>query len=189
MKKNNWKLLLQRLAFSVLIATMVLTFAGCGNNEDAATDTMPQEEATEMADEAADEGVATVDEPATLDEPATEGGEAPEGQEPVAEVGTPVGEGDTKFTFEVKHEDGTVTYYAVSTDATTVGEALLELELIAGDDSEYGLYVKTVDGVTVDPDAESKYWAFYVDGEMAATGVDLTDITEGAMYSFAVESF
>ena len=43
--------------------------------------------------------------------------------------------------------------------------------LIAGEDSDYGLYVKTVNGVTVDYDTDGKYWAFYVDGEYAATDV------------------
>ena len=59
--------------------------------------------------------------------------------------------------------------------------------LIAGEDSEYGLYVKTVNGVTVDYDTDGKYWAFYVDGEYAATGVDSTDITAGATYTFKAE--
>ena len=59
--------------------------------------------------------------------------------------------------------------------------------LIAGEDSDYGLYVKTVNGVTVDYDTDGKYWAFYVDGEYAATGVDSTDITAGATYTFKAE--
>ena len=69
----------------------------------------------------------------------------------------------------------------------TVGAALLSLGLIAGEDSDYGLYVKTVNGVTVDYDTDGKYWAFYVDGEYAATGVDSTDITAGATYTFKAE--
>ena len=46
---------------------------------------------------------------------------------------------------------------------------------------------KTVNGVTVDYDTDGKYWAFYVDGEYAATGVDSTDITAGATYTFKAE--
>ena len=68
-----------------------------------------------------------------------------------------------------------------------LGAALLSLGLIAGEDSEYGLYVKTVNDVTVDYDQDGKYWAFYVDGEYAATGVDSTDITAGATYTFKAE--
>ena len=36
-------------------------------------------------------------------------------------------------------------------------------------------------------DKDGKYWAFYVDGEYAATGVDSTDITAGATYTFKAE--
>ena len=33
------------------------------------------------------------------------------------------------------------------------------------------------------PDADGMYWAFYVDGAYASTGVDTTPITEGATYA------
>ena len=68
-----------------------------------------------------------------------------------------------------------------------MGDALTELGLIAGEESDYGLYVKTVNGVTLDYDADGAYWAFYVNGEYAQTGVDATTITEGDAYSFKAE--
>lgn len=98
-----------------------------------------------------------------------------------------LGEGKTDFTFKVTDLDGKETEFKIHTDKKTVGEALLELNLIAGDDSEYGLYVKTVNGVTLDYDKDGKYWAFYVNGEYAQKGVDSTDITAGAEYSFKAE--
>lgn len=97
------------------------------------------------------------------------------------------GEGATAFTLEVVDPDGKQTTFDIHTDEKTVGAALLTLGLIAGEDSEYGLYVKTVNGVTVDYDKDGKYWAFYVDGEYAATGVDSTDVTAGATYAFKAE--
>lgn len=98
-----------------------------------------------------------------------------------------LGEGATEFTFTVTDADGKETLYQINTDKKTVGEALVELDLIAGDESEYGLYVKTVNGITVDFDKDGKYWAFYVNGEYASAGVDSTDIEAGATYSFKVE--
>ena len=100
---------------------------------------------------------------------------------------TVLGEGNTSFIFSVTDPDGNQTQFEIHTDKTTVGEALLELNLIAGDDSEYGLYVKTVNDITVDYDKDGKYWAFYVDGEYATTGVDSTQITDGASYAFKAE--
>ena len=70
---------------------------------------------------------------------------------------------------------------------TTVGDALVELGMIEGEESEYGLYVKTVNGVTADYDKDGVYWAFYIDGEYASSGVDSTEITEGSTYSFKME--
>ena len=103
------------------------------------------------------------------------------------ETPTELGEGTKSFTFEVTDVDGSTKYYTVHTDAETVGEALVALGLIAGEDSEYGLYVKTVDGVTLDYDTDGKYWAFYVDGEYATAGVDSTAVTDGASYAFRAE--
>lgn len=100
---------------------------------------------------------------------------------------TVLGEGEKQFIFTVTDADGNETQYEIHTDKTTVGEALMELDLIAGDEGEFGLYVKTVNGITVDYDTDGKYWAFYIDGEYALAGVDATDITEGATYSFKVE--
>ena len=98
-----------------------------------------------------------------------------------------LGEGKTTFLFTVEDLDGNQSAFEIHTDEKTVGAALLALDLIAGDESEYGLYVKTVNGVTVDYDKDGKYWAFYMDGEYAATGVDQTDITPGATYTFKAE--
>ncbi len=98
-----------------------------------------------------------------------------------------LGEGEKQFSFVVVDEDGNEKEFEIHTDKQTVGEALLELELIEGDSGEYGLYVKTVNGLTVDYDKDGKYWAFYVNDEYAMSGVDTTNITEGDKYSFKVE--
>ncbi len=98
-----------------------------------------------------------------------------------------VGEGEKVFDFTVVDADGNTSYYKVSTDRKTVGEALVDAGLISGEMGAYGLYVKTVAGMTYDYTKDGKYWAFYVNGEMSPTGVDMTDITEGASYSFRAE--
>ncbi len=100
---------------------------------------------------------------------------------------TPVGEGATKFTFTVTKPDGTEASFLVSTDKAVVGEALQDAGLISGEEGPYGLYVKTVNGITVDYDTDGMYWAFYINGQMAPTGVDKTDITPDAVYSFKAE--
>lgn len=100
---------------------------------------------------------------------------------------TELGEGDTDFELSVVDADGNETQFLIHTDAQTVGDALSELGLIEGEESSYGLYVKTVNGITADYDTDGTYWAFYIDGEYASTGVDSTDITAGSVYSLKVE--
>lgn len=100
---------------------------------------------------------------------------------------TVLGQGNIKFTLTVVDQDGNETDFQILTDKETVGEALLDVDLIAGDESEYGLYVKTVNGVTADYDKDQTYWAFYINGEYANTGVDSTPVEDGAVYSFRIE--
>ena len=91
------------------------------------------------------------------------------------------GEGAKTVKVEVKVEEQMITF-TIKTDKKTVGEALIENELISGDEGAYGLYVKKVNGIVADYDVNQSYWAFYINGEMAMTGVDMTDIDETAIY-------
>ena len=97
------------------------------------------------------------------------------------------GEGENAFVFIAVDLDGNSTHYMIKTDKETVGEALVENGLIAGDDSEYGLYVKTVNGITLNYDKDGKYWAFYEENAYANQGVDSTPIKEGGVYTFKPE--
>ncbi len=103
-----------------------------------------------------------------------------------AEV-TVLGEGETSFDFIVIDAEGTETAFEIHTDETIVGDALMAHDLIAGDEGDYGLYVKSVNGITADFQTDGSYWAFYIDGEYAMTGVDVTEITADAEYMFKVE--
>lgn len=98
-----------------------------------------------------------------------------------------LGEGNVVFDFTVVDLEGTETVFEIHTDKTTVGEALLDAELIAGDQGDFGLYVKTVNGITLDYEKDGAYWSFYINDEYAMTGVDATNITEGDSYCFKAE--
>ncbi len=91
------------------------------------------------------------------------------------------GEGEKTVTVQVKAEEKAVTF-TIHTDAETLGEALLAHNLIAGEDSEFGLYIKVVNGITADYDVDQSYWGFYKGGEYMMTGVDSTGITDGDAY-------
>lgn len=99
----------------------------------------------------------------------------------------PVGEGSTQFFFIVVDQDGKETAFVVNTDRETVGEALLDNGLIDGEDGEFGLYVKTVNGIAADYDTDGAYWAFYEGDAYAQKGVDTTSVEEGVTYTFKYE--
>ena len=90
------------------------------------------------------------------------------------------------FTVVVTDMEGNETTFNYTSDKENVGDALLAEGLIAGDDSEYGLMVNTVNGVTADWDKDQTYWAFYINGEYAMTGVSQTPLEEGATYGFTL---
>ena len=168
MRKNHWLL----TVLTVVTLALALVFAGCKDTK--APETTEASKTTEAPETKAPETEAP-----TTEEPTTE---APE-TEKEAEV-TVLGEGAVAFTFKVTTRDGEETLFEIHTDKETVGDALLELELIAGEESQYGLYVKEVNGVVEDYEVDGYYWAFFVNGDYAQTGVDTTPIEEGAEYEF-----
>lgn len=85
----------------------------------------------------------------------------------------------------VTHGDGTVKEFSISTEALNLRKALEQENLIAGDESEYGLFVKTVDGETAD-ESQQQWWCFTRDGETLMTGVDSTEIVDGDHYEIVL---
>lgn len=96
---------------------------------------------------------------------------------------TELGKGAKTLVCEVAVEDKKVTF-TVHTDKDTVGAALIEHGIVAGEEGQYGLYIKQVNGITADYDVDQSYWAFYINGEYAMTGADMTEIKEDAVYRF-----
>ena len=117
-------------------------------------------------------------EQAPVETPATEGETA---------APTIKGEGATVFYFNVVDKDGNKTAFEIHTDKTIVGDALMELGLLEGEEGPYGLYVKKVNGITADYEKDGTYWAFYVGTSYGMNSVDKTDIEAGATYTFKVE--
>ena len=94
---------------------------------------------------------------------------------------TSFGEGAKTVTVKVIVEGKSVTF-TIKTDAETLGEALLAHNLIAGDQGDFGLYIKYVNGIRADYDLDKRYWNFTKNGEYMMTGVDGTAIADGEAY-------
>ncbi len=170
MQKTVFFKLLSAFLCVVLVAATALFATGC--TDDKNTDSSSVSSASSV----------------TSDTSTADDSEMPDTEtSPSSDGKTHLGTGEKQFDFEVKNSDGSTNLFVINTDKSTVGEALIELELISGDEGPYGLYVKTVNGVTLDYDTDGKYWAFYINGEYGTTGVDTTEIVSGTTYSFVAE--
>ena len=101
---------------------------------------------------------------------------------------TELGEGSKTFELTVEDKEGILHSYRIHTDEEMVGFALIEHALIEGEQGQYGMYIKSVLGQTLDYETDGMYWAFYVNGEYALTGVDQTPIQADTAYLLKAEA-
>ncbi len=94
-------------------------------------------------------------------------------------------EGAKAYTFTVVDAEGEETVHKLTTDEEMLGDALMNEGLLEGEDGEYGLYVKSVDGITAD-ESNQEWWCLTKGGEAVMTGVDSTPVEDGAAYEFTL---
>ena len=87
-------------------------------------------------------------------------------------------EGSKTISVEVVMSDKESTSYEIKTDAEFLRGALEENALISGEETDMGLFVKTVDGYTVD-DSKQEWWLFFKNTESLMTGTDETVVYDG----------
>lgn len=92
--------------------------------------------------------------------------------------------GDKTITVSVVTDTET-TDFTIVTDAEYLRQALEQENLVEGSESEYGLFVTTVNGVTAD-DSQQQWWCFTRNGEMVETGIDTTPIADGETYEITL---
>ena len=93
-------------------------------------------------------------------------------------------EGAKSVTIEVVDDAGESTVYDVQTDAEFLRQVMEEAEglTFSGAESEYGLMVDTVNGVTASYEENGAYWSFYVDGEYCNYGIDTQPVEDGQAF-------
>ena len=94
---------------------------------------------------------------------------------------TELGEGKTTITLDVVAGDKTVTF-TLKTDKTVLGDVLKEHKLVEGEDGEFGLFIKSVNGIEASWEKDQAYWNVTKSGEMLMTGVDGVTIANGEKY-------
>ena len=101
---------------------------------------------------------------------------------------TILGEGEKSFELSIVDKEGVTDPYLSHTDEEMVGYALIEHKLIEGEQGQYGMYIQSVLGQVLDYETDGMYWAFYVNGEYAMTGVDQTPIQADTGYMLKAEA-
>lgn len=104
---------------------------------------------------------------------------------------TILGDEDSKYSFIFKavHKDGKETSFGIRTNKETIGEALVEADLLGGREESTGYVVYTIDHVKHDHNTEGFYWVLYIDGELAEVDVMKTAIENGSTYEFICERY
>ena len=82
--------------------------------------------------------------------------------------------------------EGKESTYEYTSSAASVGEALVAEGLIEAHEASFGLYIDSVIGIAADWDKDQTYWAFYINGEYAVTGIGETEITADAVYGLTL---
>lgn len=95
--------------------------------------------------------------------------------------------GAKELTVTIFHGDGSEKELTLHTNAEYLRGALEEQSLISGTESEFGLYVLTVDGETVD-ESKQQWWSFTKNGEQLNTGVDMTPVQDGEAYEITLKT-
>ena len=76
---------------------------------------------------------------------------------------------------------------SITTEAEYLREALDGENLLIGEEGPYGLFVKTVNGITAD-DAKQQWWCFTKGGADLFTGVDTTPIADGDTFEITLKT-
>jgi len=100
--------------------------------------------------------------------------------------------GSKSVTVEVVDDKGDIKTYGEKTDAEFLKEVMDEISKTTdfsyeGTDSEYGLYITAINGITADYNTDGAYWAIYVNDEYGMYGADQQPVADGDKYSFVYE--
>ncbi len=100
-------------------------------------------------------------------------------------------QGHKSITIEVIDNTQSSTVYEVHTDAEYLRQAMEEAKGLefSGKESEYGLMVETVNGVTPDYSVDGAYWSFYVNGAYCNYGVDSQPVEDGDAFVIKYEVY
>lgn len=100
-------------------------------------------------------------------------------------------EGSKAITIEIVDNAQANTVYELNTDAEYLRQAMEEAEglTFSGTESEYGMMVDTINGITADYNVDGAYWSFYVNDAYCNYGIDSQPVEDGDAFLIRYEVF
>lgn len=97
-------------------------------------------------------------------------------------------EGAKTITIEVVDNEQKSTVYELNTDAAYLREAMDEAAdkgfTYSGTESEYGIMLETINGITADFNTDGAYWSIFVNGEYGMYGADTQVVADNDAFRF-----
>lgn len=94
--------------------------------------------------------------------------------------------GEKEITVSVIHGSQEEKNFTYQTDAEYLREVLEENSLAEGEESQYGLFITTVDGETAD-DSKQQWWCITKAGEQVNTSADQTPVQDGDQFELTLK--
>lgn len=156
-----------RNLFAALLCTFTVTLAaGCGEQK-------PSAESGAVFASSDSTGVSTSDSTGDALSPLWERAQYTED----CEIGS--GAHSARITVQIGERKVTIT---VKSDKTNLAEMLTESKLVEGEEGSYGLYIKRVNGILADYDADKAFWSLQQNGTPTALGASSITVADGDAY-------
>ena len=102
--------------------------------------------------------------------------------------------GSKAVTVTVVNSEGEENEYSTKTDEEYLSGLLYQLEdetdfTMEAEDSDYGIYINSVNGELADYDADGAYWAIYVNDEYGMYGADEQVVNDGDEFELRYEVY
>lgn len=102
-------------------------------------------------------------------------------------------DGSKSITIEVVNKAAQSTLYELETDALYLRQAMEEAAeeglTFSGSESDFGMYVDTVNGETADYSLNGSYWSFYVNDTYCNLGIDSQPVNDGDAFKIVYEVY
>ena len=90
------------------------------------------------------------------------------------------------ITIKVIDSESKETTFETDTNSEMLRGVLDELKLVEGEESQYGLFIQSVNGITANTENE-EWWCITKGGEVVTTGVDSTPVADGDTFELTLK--